>query len=60
MFYVSFYYKKPDEIYERCIYAYNTYDEAINKYIELKNKYQNFSSDYFQCFISDDEGRYLK
>ena len=57
MFFVTYFVVKPDGIYDRKIFAYESFDDAVKKYIEVISKYQHMSSECFQCFLLDDEGR---
>ena len=56
MFFVT-YFVKSDEIYDRKIFAYKFFDDAVKKHIEIMGKYQYMPSEYFRCFLLDDEGR---
>ena len=58
MFFVT-YFIKSDGIYDRKIFAYESFDDAVKKHIEIMGKYQYMPSEYFRCFLLDDEGRYI-
>ena len=57
MFFVTYFVIKPDGIYDRNIFAYKSFDDAVKKHIEVMSKYQYMPSEYFRCFLLDDEGR---
>ena len=59
MFFVTYFVIKPDGIYDRKIFAYESFNDAIKKHIEVMGKYQYMSSEYFRCFLLDDEGRFI-
>ena len=59
MFFVNYFVIKSDGTYDRNIFAYKSFDDAVKKYIEVMNKYRYMSSEYFRCFLLDDEGRYI-
>ena len=57
MYFTIFSYQKSDGTYDRNIFAYDTYEEAVSKQVDIKYKFRSISSKYFQCSIFDDEGR---
>lgn len=57
MFFVTYFVIKSGAIYDRNIFAYESFDDAVKKHIEVMSKYQYMSSECFQCFLLDDEGR---
>lgn len=59
MFFTTYYIKKSDGTIIKNIFAYDTYKEAINKHVEITVNYQYVPSDYFRCFILNDEGECL-
>lgn len=59
MFFTTYYIQKPDGTIDRNIFAFESYDEAVGKHIEITAKYQYIPSDYFRCFVLNDEGECL-
>ena len=57
MFFVTYLVIKSGGIYDRNIFAYESFDDAVKKRIEVMGKYQYMPSEHFQCFLLDDEGR---
>lgn len=59
MFFTTYYIQKPDGTIDRNIFAYESYNEAVSKHIEITAKYQYVPSDCFRCFVLNDEGECL-
>lgn len=60
MFFTVSYFQKSDGTYDRNIFAYDTYDEAVSKQVDIKYKFQYIPSKYFQCFVFDNEGNRIR
>lgn len=56
MYFTTYYLQKSDGTIDCNIFAYNIYMKAMQKYREIIANYQYVSSDYFRCFVLNDEG----